>query len=74
MFFRESTRRVAEAHGISGYAINLDNGAVEVLACGEPAALEQLALWLQQGPRMANVTAVRAEDVDWQERSGFSTG
>lgn len=74
VFFRESTRRVAEAQGISGYANNLKTGEVEVLACGEPDALEQLAAWLQQGPRMALVTAVKAEDVEWEERNGFTTG
>ena len=74
VFFRESTRRVAESHGICGYAINLKNGDVEVLACGEPDALDQLATWLQDGPRMADVTRVQAEDVDWEERSAFTTG
>jgi len=74
VFFRESTRRVAEAHGIRGYAINLANGDVEVLACGEPEALDQLARWLQDGPRMAEVARVQAEDVDWKEHSRFTTG
>jgi len=74
VFFRESTRRVAESHGICGYAINLEDGSVEVLACGEPDALDQLAAWLQEGPRMAEVARVLAEDVNWEERSGFTTG
>jgi acylphosphatase len=74
VFFRESTRRVAESHGICGYAINRQDGSVEVLACGEADALDQLASWLQQGPRMAEVTRVTVEDVGWEERSGFTTG
>jgi acylphosphatase len=60
VWFRESTRRAAAALGITGYAKNLADGSVEVLACGEPAALDRLAEWLKQGPPMAQVT-----NVDW---------
>jgi acylphosphatase len=60
VWFRESTRRQAIARGLTGYAKNLADGSVEVLACGVPAALDQLADWLRQGPPMAQVTSV-----DW---------
>lgn len=60
VWFRESTRREAAALGITGYAKNLADGSVEVLACGELTALDQLAEWLKQGPPMAQVT-----NVDW---------
>jgi acylphosphatase len=56
VWFRESTRREAMALAITGYAKNMRDGAVEVLACGEPAALDRLAEWLQHGPPMAQVT------------------
>ena len=74
VFFRESTRRVAEGLGITGHAINLSNGDVEVLACGEPKALDQLAEWLETGPRMANVTSVESEIVGDVELESFRTG
>ena len=74
VFFRDSTRRVAESLGITGHAVNLDNGDVEVLACGEPAALDQLAAWLNEGPRMADVTDVIAHDAEWQDLKEFGTG
>ena len=74
VFFRDSTRRVALSLGLRGYAINLDNGDVEVLACGEPAAIDSLAAWLQDGPRMAEVSAVIARETTWQELSGFEIG
>lgn len=60
VWFRESTRREAIARGITGYAKNQADGSVEVLACGEPAALDRLADWLKQGPPMAQVISV-----DW---------
>lgn len=34
--FRYSTQREALQLGLTGYARNLDDGGVEVLACGEP--------------------------------------
>lgn len=60
VWFRESTRRQAAALGIRGYAKNMADGSVEVLACGESAALQQLAEWLEVGPPAARVT-----HVDW---------
>lgn len=74
VFFRESTRRVAESLGITGHAINLSNGDVEVLACGESAAIDELAAWLEDGPRMATVTSVSAQDLDVTESTAFVTG
>jgi acylphosphatase len=74
VFFRESTRRVAETLGITGHAINLANGDVEVLACGEPAALDELAAYLKEGPTMASVSGISTEAVDYVEREGFTTG
>jgi len=62
VFFRESTRRQAEPLGITGYAKNMPDGSVQVLACGEPAALNRLTEWLQHGPPMAEV-----ERMDWIE-------
>ena len=74
VFFRASTRRVAESLGITGHAINLPDGDVEVLACGDPAALGRLSEWLHAGPPSAVVSNVQAQDVEYQETQGFRTG
>ena len=74
VFFRESTRRVAESLGITGHAINLSNGDVEVLACGEPAAIAELAEWLRDGPRMATVSDICAEEAECIAPETFETG
>lgn len=58
VWFRESTRREAVPLGITGYARNMADGSVEVLACGEPGALVRLTEWLKQGPPMATVDRV----------------
>ena len=74
VFFRDSTRRVAQSLGLTGHAINLSNGDVEVLACGSPEAIATLAAWLQEGPRMAEVTEVIERQAEFQELDGFRTG
>ena len=71
VWFRDSTRKVAESLGLSGHAINLNDGNVEVFACGEQAAIDQLAEWLQGGPRMAKVDQVIEDDAEWEDVAGF---
>ena len=71
VWFRDSTRKMAESLGLSGHAINLNDGNVEVFACGEQAAIDQLAEWLRDGPRMAKVDQVIEDDAPWQDVKGF---
>ena len=60
--FRYSTQHEALSLGLTGYARNLDDGSVEVLACGEAEKVEQLMAWLKAGgPRSARVDKVLAE-------------
>ncbi|MFD1803057.1 acylphosphatase [Mixta tenebrionis] len=60
--FRYSTQAQARQLGLTGYARNMDDGSVEVLACGESDRLEQLLAWLQAGgPRSARVDRVLTE-------------
>lgn len=60
--FRYSTQAEATKLGLTGYAHNLDDGSVEVLACGETEQVEALESWLKQGgPRSARVDKVLTE-------------
>lgn len=74
VWFRASTRKQAEQLGLSGHAINLPDGRVEVLACGTGTALDALAAWLWRGPDMATVEDVVSEETAEQPLSGFHTG
>ncbi len=56
--FRASTRDMALPLGINGYAKNLGDGSVEVLAQGSADALAALESYLHRGPRFAHVDAV----------------
>ncbi len=66
VFFRDSTRSVAQSLGLTGHALNKADGTVEVLACGEADAIDQLNDWLHQGPPMAMVATVEKTDVGTQ--------
>lgn len=63
VFYRASTRERAQQLGCRGYARNLADGRVEVLAVGEPAAVDALVKWLWQGPPAAHVQDVQCTDV-----------
>lgn len=64
VFFRASTREQARALGLTGYARNLPDGRVEVLACGEAQALQVLRDWLAVGPPAAVVTDVQCKPTE----------
>jgi len=73
VWFRASTQRQAQPLKISGYAKNLPDGQVEVVACGEPGALARLKSWLHVGPSMAHVTTVTCESIDDEAWNDFTT-
>ncbi len=73
VFYRGSTRNRARELGLSGFARNLDDGSVEVLACGGRAAVDELRDWLWEGPRGAKVQSVDCQESTFQDLSGFST-
>ncbi|HEY6643456.1 acylphosphatase [Povalibacter sp.] len=64
VFYRASTRQKAADLGLSGYACNLADGRVEVLAVGELAAVTSLIDWLSIGPASAQVASVEVREVD----------
>lgn len=74
VFFRESTRREAESLGLTGHAVNLSDGRVEVLAAGAPAALDRLEAWLLGGPPGARVDELHRVEAPDSAPDGFETG
>lgn len=69
--FRASTQAQAAQLGVTGYARNKSDGSVEVLACGDEDALEQIVRWLHEGPRLAKVSDVSVEECEWVEEKHF---
>lgn len=74
MYYRGSAQREARRLGVTGYAINLPDGSVEVLACGPANAVTALCEWLWSGPPHAAVTGVQCEAVNAEPPADFSTG
>lgn len=72
--FRYTTQHEARRLGLTGYAKNLDDGSVEVVACGEDEQVETLMKWLKEGgPSSARVDRVLSEPHRPREEfSGFS--
>jgi acylphosphatase len=69
--FRASACDQASRLHLNGYAKNLASGSVEVLACGETAAIDALERWLHIGPPMARVASVQRTTLEIAQASGF---
>ena len=74
VFFRDSTRRQAGKLGLSGYARNMPDCSVDVLACGDEQNVARLAEWFWQGSPMSAVTDVQCISQDMHEVDGFDIG
>jgi acylphosphatase len=71
VFYRDSCRREAEALAVDGSVRNRPDGAVEVVAEGERAAVERLVGWCRTGPPHARVTAVEETEEEPAGARGF---
>ncbi|MCG8015013.1 MAG: acylphosphatase [Candidatus Thiodiazotropha sp. 'RUGA'] len=74
VFYRASARHEAQRLGITGFAKNLSDGRVEVVACGRVDALDELKDWLRRGPSGASVSAVSCEVIDQHNYADFTIG
>ena len=72
VFFRETTRRRAEAAGLAGWVRNRADGSVEAVFEGEADAVERLVRFCEEGPRGAEVEWVDVASEPPQGLSGFS--
>lgn len=73
VFYRATAASKARELGVHGYARNLTDGRVEVLACGEPAAVDEFTQWLWTGSSASKVIAVDTKPAQWIEKKGFET-
>lgn len=74
VFFRAATRDEARRLGVTGWARNLSDGTVEVLACGSDEAVQALVRWLWRGPPLAEVAGVEVDDQAGEVPPDFTTG
>ena len=70
--FRNFTQLNAQQLGVNGYAKNLANGKVEVVAEGDKSQLYALLEFLKKGPRYAKVDSIEIDGRDFTgEYKGF---
>ncbi|WP_457668127.1 acylphosphatase [Thiolapillus sp.] len=75
VWFRETTRRKAQELALSGSALNLPDGTVEVIACGQETAVKALQDWLWTGSPLSRVDQVLCKELPGHTPSpGFHTG
>ena len=67
VWFRANTMQEAKLLGVRGYARNMADGSVEIVAAGETAAVDALIAWVGEGPPLAVVRQVRVEELDYDE-------
>ena len=72
VFFRETTRRLAEREGVRGWVRNTWDGTVEAVFEGEPEAVERLVAFAHAGPESARVERVEVFAEEDEALTGFS--
>jgi acylphosphatase len=71
VWFRDSVRRTATEHGVSGWAENLPDGSVQAVLEGDPAAVQAVATFCRRGPRHARVDHVDEREEPPEGLEGF---
>jgi acylphosphatase len=69
--FRISALHAARLRGVSGWIRNRHDGSVEAVFEGDPAAVESMVRWCEQGPRGAAVNAVEVVEEPPTGAAGF---
>lgn len=71
VFFRTSAKEKADELGVFGWARNLDDGSVEIMAEENPPAggekLKEFLDWCKKGSKFAKVEKM---DVEWHDDKG----
>ena len=73
VFFRDTARREASRHGVSGWVRNTPEGTVEAVFEGEREAVERLVDFAREGPAAAQVERVETFEEEPEGLGGFET-
>jgi acylphosphatase len=73
VYYRAATADRANRLAVRGWAKNLPDGRVEVVAGGPMPALAELTAWLWEGPPAARVESVHVEEWEGAVPDGFTS-
>ncbi len=71
VFFRASTKAVADQMGVKGKVRNEKDGSVLIEAEANAAILEMFVDWCKQGPEKSSVENVEVEEAEMQNFTNF---
>lgn len=73
VFYRASSKDLAEKLYLKGFARNEDDGSVYIEVEGEPENVDHFIKWTHEGPPKAHVDNVEVEEQEPQNYSSFDT-
>ncbi|MCJ0741468.1 acylphosphatase [Pedobacter montanisoli] len=71
VFFRASTKAVADQMGVKGKVKNEKDGSVLIEAEADPQTLEMFIEWCNEGPEKAKVEKVEVSEGELQNYNNF---
>jgi acylphosphatase len=71
VFYRASTKAVADQLGVRGTARNSDNGDVQIEAEAGESILKMFLDWCREGPEHAEVTSVESHEGELKNYRNF---
>lgn len=71
VFFRANVRKKALELGLTGYAKNLEDGDVEVVAQGNADAIRRLEKFIQSSPGTSTVEELQSRETDKEKFASF---
>ena len=67
VWFRQSTKQMADKYGVNGWVRNLPDGSVTAVIEGEQRNVQALVDWCNYGPELARVEDLQ---VEWKSATG----
>jgi acylphosphatase len=71
VFYRASTKAVADQLGVKGHVRNEPNGDVVIAAEGDAISLDMFLDWCREGPENAEVTSVESHEGELKNYRNF---
>ena len=71
VFYRATTKEMADQIGVKGWVRNRENGSVEIMASGAEAQLQEFIDWCKKGPKRAEVSNVVVTGIEAETFNQF---